>query len=215
MIKPRRFSSRFIPVVVFAALFAAALVAEAATGPAGRRPAAARPGAGRQSLRPGQGRAGFGRGHRQGHDRAALRQPVGGLSARFADRCPRPMEYLGHVVGAAGRALDDRADLRLLPQARRDLAARPSPDDREDRGRPRHPARGDRRRSGAPRPRQAQGRDRPRWPIRARRHPRPPRRSSPRPGPSTTSTRGSIRPSSAVPRWSWRWPTAWRSPTSR
>ena len=121
--------------------------------------AAARPGAGREPLRPGQGRAGFGRGHRQVHDRAALRQSVGGLSARFADRSladgiSRPRRR------RRGRALDDRADLRLLPQARRDLAARPSPDDRKDRGRPRHPARGDRRRGGAPRPRQAQGRDR-------------------------------------------------------
>ena len=73
---------------------------------------------------------------------------------------PSPAEYLGHAVGAAGELLEHGPDLRLLPQARRDLAARPRRDDRQERRGARDPPRRHRRRGRHPRPRPPQGSDR-------------------------------------------------------
>ena len=166
------------------------------------------------AIRARHGRAGFGRGHREVHHGAAVRQPVGRLRARLgnrpvADEVPRPRRRRGR------RAVAHLPDLRILSRAREGDAPRQGGRPRQIRGRPRHPARRHRRRGGHPRPRPAQEGDR-----RARGSAHDDagtgRADSSRPpGRSITSTPASTRPRRAAPRWSWSSPTASRSRTSR
>ena len=107
----------------------------------------------------------IGRSDREVHDRAALRESLGGLRAGFGERS-LAHEVPGPRRGSRRRALAHRAGVRILPGAREGHAAREGGRHRQVGRGPRDPPGGDRRRRGHSRPGPPEGRDgRPRRPA--------------------------------------------------